>query len=337
MVRAQMAEHTWADETKTGRWATRRRGLRQATVVARADAADGFEWLEAFKRDFLPPGAEAKSTTVLPILDLQPRAYRLVLKHVERYAIFIVDLHEYRRQLLDGLVTRLRRVIPAGVDPYEFILALPYPGFNIAERIREIALADSVLGRVETLLEFATNPFAGIAGSHRDELAAYMGGPKPVLLNRAELGRLGDRQVGMLLGRLGVAVGDALSPKRQAAALLESFTDHRYFQGRYFAYRVLSLSVAADRTYDVGDANVMLQLDRAHSRICGFVERHSGRALRRGLLDQRTSHSELGIQAADVAAALASRLYESQPEDGRRDAAEVRRVFGDVLLNGHWL
>jgi hypothetical protein len=152
---------------------------------------------------------------------------------------------------------------------------------------------------------------------------------------------MGDRQLGMLLGRLGVAIGDALSPKRQAAAILESFADHRYFRGGYFAYKVLSLDIATDRIYDFADAQVMMQVGRAHTRVCDYVEREvhlrTGRPIRRGVIEQRHSHVELGIQAADIAAAVASRLYESQPEDGRAGVREVRRVFTDVLMNGRWL
>jgi hypothetical protein len=160
----------------------------------------------------------------------------------------------------------LRRHIPAGRDPYEFILALPYPGFDFAARIRELAISDSVLGHIESLLEFATDPFAGISSRERKELGPYADRRRPELLNRVELQGMGDRQLGMLLGRLGVAIGDALSPKRQAVAILESFADHRYFRGGYFAYKVLSLDIATDRIYDFADAQVMMQVGRAPTR-----------------------------------------------------------------------
>ena len=59
--------------------------------------------------------------------------------------------------------------------------------------------------------------------------------------------------------------------------------------------------------------------------------------MRRGVLHERVSHAELGLQAADIAAALASREYELAPGDdeGARVRA-VKRLFDRVLLNGRW-
>ena len=84
------------------------RGPRRVTIVARAEDGSVFDWLAAFKRDYLPQGVEAKSVNVLPILDHQPLARRFFLSNAEGYSIFIVDFHEFRRRLLDGIVAKLQ-------------------------------------------------------------------------------------------------------------------------------------------------------------------------------------------------------------------------------------
>ena len=87
---------------------------------------------------------------------------------------------------------------------------------------------------------------------------------------------------------------------------------------------------------------MFVQLELANNRIWSYVDREVGlsleRRVRRGTLDKRPSHTELGLQAADIAAALAAREYELAPydEDGAK-AMAVKRVFARVLLNGRWV
>lgn len=335
-----MIRSTFSDDTTSGRWSTELRGPRRVTIVARAEDDASFDWLASFKSEFLPAGAEAKSTNVLPILDLQPRARQLVLRKVEGYSIFIVDLHEYRRSLLGDLAVRLRPLIPPGLDPYEFALQLPHVGSNARQFLRQMVISESVLGRLEALLEWTSNPFA--QEMRREGLEPFASTRAVHLLSRTALERMDDGQLATFLARLGSAVGDALSPERQAAAILELFEHRRYFAGGYFAYRVLSGELEMDRVYDTGPLPVRLQLEAAHQSICDYVDREIhfrlGGLVQRGIIEERVSHTVLGLQAADIAAALAGREYESAAngEAGAR-ARAVKRLFARVLLNGHWV
>ena len=330
---------TFADETSSGRWSKQLRGSRRVIVLARAGDGANYEWLMEFKREFLPPGVEAGSTNVIPILDLQPRARQLVLNKVEAYSIFVVDLHEYRRRLLEELVHQVRPLVPPHRDPYDFVLQLPHVGSTARELLRQIAIEDSVLGRLESLLEWARNPFAGEL--KREGLDSYGNTQQVQVASRYALDHMREEHLAPFLARLGAAVGDALSPFRQAQAILESVQHLRFIGGGYFAYRVLSVELGMDRIYDIGPEPVRLQLENAHKRIYDFVERQPwGRVsplARRGVLDERSSDTELGLQAADIAAALASREYETATdrEVGAR-AHSVKRIFRCVCLNGRW-
>ena len=245
---AQINRETFSDDTTSGRWSTRLRGSRKVTIVARAEDGQGFEWLLALKREFLPRDVEAKSSNVLRVLHGHPRAKQFVLKNLSGYSIFIVDLHELRRHILGGMVERLRPIIPPGVDPYDFVLQLPFPESDPHQFVRQIAIQESVLGRLEWLLEWSTNPFAG--EMKREGFEAFALRRNVELVDRAKLDNLDDRQLASFFARLGAAVGDALSPERQAEALMQLAEDQRYFVGGYFAYQLLSIDLETDKTYD---------------------------------------------------------------------------------------
>ena len=123
---------------------------------------------------------------------------------------------------------------------------------------------------------------------------------------------------------------------------MRSIGERRYFVGGYFAYQLLRVDLETDKTYDIGPAPVLMHLELADNRIWQYVEREIRVSLlnhvRRGTLDERPSHIELGLQAADIAAALASREYElaSDDEEGAR-ANAVKRLFARVLLNDRWV
>ncbi len=335
-----MIRSTFSDDTTSGRWSTRLRGSRKVTIVARAEDDQGFDWFAAFKRDFLPQGVEAKSSNVLPILDAQPRARQYVLKNLAGYSIFIVDLHEFRSRILGGIVERLRPVIPPGLDPYDFVLQLPYPKSDAHQFLRQMAINASVLGRLEWLLEWSTNPFA--EEMKREGLEPFASHRNVELADRAQLDDMDDRQLASFLARLGAAVGDALSPVRQAEELMRIAEDQRYFVGGHFACQLLRVDFETDKTYDIGPAPVLMQLELANNRIWNYVENKLAISLEdhvhRGILDERASHTELGLQAADIAAALAICEYElaSDDEEGAK-ARAVKRLFARVLLNGRWV
>lgn len=336
-----MIRTTFSDDTTSGRWSACLRGpTRKVTIVARAEDGYGFDWLAAFKRDFLPHGVEAKSSNVLPIMDAQPRARQHVLGNLGGYSIFVVDLHEFGRHILEGIVDHLRPLIPPRLDPYDFVLRLPFPESNAHQFLRQMAVRESILGKLEYLLAWCTNPFA-------EEMKGWSVGSSGSPINveltvRRELGDMDDRQLASFFARLGAAVGDILSPERQAEALMRCAEDRRYFVGGYFACQLLRVDVETDKIYDIGPAPVLIQLKSADVRIWNYMKSQVAFSLedqvRRGALDERASHAELGLQAADIAAALASRQYESASDDeeGARVKA-VKRLFDRVSLNGRWV
>lgn len=335
-----MNRKTYSDDTTSGRWSTRLRGLRKVTIVARTVDDRSYDWLAAFKRDFLPPGVEAKSSNVLPILDAQPMARQYVLDKLGGSSIFIIDLHELHHRILGGIVERLRPVIPPSLDPYDFVLNLPYPKSDAHQFLRQIAIQGSVLGRLERLLTWCTNPFGKEMQLGCDE--PFAPSQNFELANRTQLSDLDDRQLASFLARFGAAVGDALSRERQTEAFLRYAEGHRFFVGGLFACQLLRINVETDKIFDVGPKPVLKQLELADDQIWRFVENQVVLGLqdrvRRGIIDERASHIELGLQAADIAAALACYEYESvlDDNDGSR-ALAVKRLFDKVLLNDRWI
>jgi hypothetical protein len=203
-----------------------------------------------------------------------------------------------------------------------------------------MAINHSVLGRLESLLEWTSNPLARELKS--EGLCDYGRTQSVEIASRAALAEMSDAQLAIFLGRLGAAVGDALSPERQAQAILESAEHSPYFAGGYLAYRVLNVDLGINRIYDKGPSPVQVELENAHSRIHDFVTRkvlfRLSTMAQCGVVEERASHTELGLQAADIAAALASREYESEASDAwAARARAVKRMFARVCLNGRWL
>ena len=59
---------TYSDETLTGRTLDTFRGLGRATVAARIEDPNGFEWVQRLRHDYLPENAEVKSKLVLAVM-----------------------------------------------------------------------------------------------------------------------------------------------------------------------------------------------------------------------------------------------------------------------------
>ena len=149
-----------------------------------------------------------KSTHVLPLFDAEPHIRRQVLENVEAYSIFIVDFHEYRRQVLDPLIKCFAPLIPPGQDQYEFVLELPDVGSRAQMFLRQMLLNESVLGRLESVLEWAADPW-GV--SLDTEFPKLFGRPAVADLTSAPtLQTLSQREFAVLLARLGAAIGDML-------------------------------------------------------------------------------------------------------------------------------
>jgi hypothetical protein len=335
-----MPRRTYSDDRATGEWATSLRGSRRVTVVARAEDSSGYEWVAALKGDYLPAGAEAKSALVLPILDARPEAWTLVSRAISSYAIVLVDVNEFGRQMAQDLVERVRFVVPPGEDPFEFVSNLRVGDSNASLFLRQATLSQSVLGRLEAVMEWSANPFA--EELERAGFAEYGGRPEINLVDRERLLEMDDRQLANFLARFGAAVGDALSPQRQAEVIQRAIDEQRYFSPGYYATNLLRMDIETDKTYDVGSGLVLARLLEADGAIWNYVEKRSRWALlerfRRGTLHEEKSHLELGLQAADIAAALASRAYEHAEDissEGRLVA--VKRLFARVMFNGRWV
>jgi len=282
---------------------------------------------------------EAKSTVVLSVLGDHDRARKLVLRELEACSIFIVDLYEYRRVLLDDIVNRLKWAIPPGQDPYEFVLELPQLRSKAREFLRQMAINCSVIGRLESFLEW--DPFGDMLA--RDGPDYFQKLHRPVqIVDRSRLECMDDARLAMFLARVGAAVGDALSPQRQAAAIIKSLEHQTYLGSGYIAKRLLRLALRTDRIYDVGPVPVTIQVEEAHKRISRFIDGrvdfHNESPVQRGIVEERTSETELGLQAADIAAAIASREYELCNSKKSLDRAlAVKRIFAGVCMNGRWI
>ena len=81
---------------------------------------------------------------------------------------------------------------------------------------------------------------------------------------------------------------------------------------------------------------------RCQAAISRFLEDEVTTAVRirvqPGVLKESDSRLELGLQAADVGAAVASKLYEEAADSGPTSRAlAVKSVFSRVCFNNDWL
>ena len=115
----------------------------------------------------------------------------------------------------------------------------------------------------------------------------------------------------------------------------------RYISEGRVAYLALEETMAPDRVYDEGSARAFSMLEAAHERIKQALERmrmfQLQRDMRAGALTQEDSRRVLGLQVADIAAAVARDAYESATGDCSSRARAVRTIFRRVLLNDKWL
>jgi hypothetical protein len=287
----------FADDTFTGQWATGLRKNRRVTIVAKAEDASGFAWILGIKRDHLPPGAEAKAKTVLPLAEVKPALRALVLKNVETYPIVIVDLHAFRRKVYGDLVDLFRPIVPPGFEPFDFVEQFAIPGSNVQALVRQMAVNESVVGKLEAVISWSLNPL----GEAVEKAFPGYGPPRPdiELIDRAAIATMNERHFAMLLARVGTAIGDALSPERQASVMEQAMDDQMFFSPGYYAAELVRVDMENDKTFDIGPAPVWRFVGQAESRVWEFSQRRIGAGLsnqvRRGLLDERSSQGELGL------------------------------------------
>lgn len=320
----------FSDFTTTGHWAKNLRGFSRATVVARAEDRECFEWLVGFKREFLDEGEEAKSKNVLPILDNKPSAKKFVLRNIESYSIFIADLHEYRQLVLDNIIHKLHGIIPPGMNPYKFVLEIPQFGSAASDFIRQMAINDSVVGQIESFLSWAKYPYNKF---DREDIGN-------IILHSSEVDLLDNNRLMILLSSLGSAIGDILAPDHLADTIIGNLNSQQFLTAGYLAQKVVIAVIEKDNIYDIGPAPILDNIRAAQERIYQYVDTnissHIDDKIKPGIIEEKKSHTQLGLQAADIAAAIACREYELSDAGENRGMA-VKRIFNRVLLNGTWI
>ncbi len=323
---------TFADETTTGRFQSESRGVRRALIAAQVDGRD-YDWWLQFERDFLPGVAEPKSDLVIPIIEMDSRPRDTLLDGLVTRAsatIVIIDFSEYMASLVRGLYERVG--IPQETDPFE-VIEQRRLGPDVTEAIyryvRDAAIERSAVSPIEWLFQEALAEAPVLLPDESGEL-----------VDRVALRALDANQQRELIARFSVTFGEALDPRRQADILAQRLEEMRYFSSGHFNYKRLEETLAADRTFDEGSRPAFQMLAEAHQIMADKLDQawygQFSRA-RLGTVREEDSRNALGIQVADIAAAVASREYELAQGTVRQKAERVRAVFGRVLLNDEWM
>lgn len=105
-----------------------------------------------------------------------------------------------------------------------------------------------------------------------------------------------------------------------------------------YATRCLEEALAPETMFDQGYENTFALLSEADDKLINWLSslETSEKQLRPGRLSQDDSKRFLGLQAADIAAAVARDVFEENYEDARTGAEAVREIFPKVMLNDEW-
>jgi len=142
-------------------------------------------------------------------------------------------------------------------------------------------------------------------------------------------------------GRFAILVADALSPQAQAKAI-EDALDASYLQETAIAVRALRPTMTVDYVLDHASSNrITTGVEDAHDEVERFLRKAEQEriltTLRTGSVEEEDSRKVLGIQVADVAAAVASSIFERWGKPTREAACDLRDYFAGVFLNDAWL
>ena len=122
-----------------------------------------------------------------------------------------------------------------------------------------------------------------------------------------------------------------MSPEVQVDAILEAASEARYLDEGRHAFLALEQVMATNRVYDYGAEEPFELLRRAHAKVEAHlqasVHAHWVKSMRPGSLKQEDSVQLLGLQAADVTVAVASRCFERHGRETHAGAQAVRRLF----------
>jgi hypothetical protein len=323
---------TYTDETKTGRPPnTAFQGLGNATIAARIEDHNGFEWLRKFGETF-HPGAELKSKLVLEIMKFNSKANTYILDHIGEATIFIVDFCESYRILLAGLSGYHGNPPLTRGQAKDFITSAK-SRFNWSSAflaaIRDHEICSTIIPEVEGLIMVAA----------KDSGIYLPGSGLPI--DRRALQQANDQTFKECVARFAVAFGDAIADEQIEANIIQAYEKRRYFSSAYIAFKTLGETLSVNRYYDKGNVEAFNRVQDAHTKVIGILDALNSSFLneqaQRGSLKQVNSKQYLGIQAADIAAGIASREYERFPDNGRDGAICLKTIFNRVLLNDEWI
>ena len=255
----------------------------------------------------------------------------MVLNHIANASVFITDLGEHYRDLLTGVFRKIGKAPPTRSEGIDF-LARTELQRSFSEKLltaaREFALFQTTIPQVESLVREAVSR-AGMPSRDNEPL-----------VDRNALREMNQKTFREFVTRFAVAFADCLSPDRQAANIISAIESERFLVSGYIAFVTLGEVVTINRFFDVGDAKAFNELEKAHAKIEASLSRVQGQFfwlnIRGGRLKQEDSAQLLGIQAADLAAAIASIEYEEFPNDRTAGIAAIKQKFHRVLVNGRW-
>ncbi len=324
-----MKPQHFADETTTGKDSAAFRYLGSATIAARTQADDDFEWLLELRRDHLPKGVELKSETVLEFIEHDKLARTFVLRSVGSASIFVIDFAEHYRSILGETFLAIGWEPPTAPDAVDIAAhgKFGHIARRLLEQARVVALYRTAVPMIESMLVDAMRVSGVPVGRGRE------------LIDRETLSGLPDSDFNVLIARFAVAFGDASDPERQGKALA-AVAEERFLPHGYLSFVTLSESIDVDLTFDTGSATVFDQVERAHDvvveRLAGARGHYLQETIRGGRIAQEDSKQVLGIQAADIAAGIAADRY--QRFDNRKAGARaLKKMFDRVLLNSVWI
>lgn len=326
-----MADHRgYADETHTGGRAPLLRGLGAVTIAAHCSSDDGFEWLDKFKRDYLPEKSELKSAVVLAKIAINDDARDFLLKRIEPSSIVIIDFAEHTKDLIGNILMAVDSERDAVNSATAFLKSGHLPR-EVAEQVLRFArtriLSHSAVGHVEDLLKQAAS-VSGVPLGSGDQL-----------FDKEILFKLSEAEFKELIARFSIALGEALRPERRADRIVEILVDRGMHHDGHIAMACLEAATESRTVFDRGYSMPFEMLMQADQKIQQAIEHWSCRDARTdpGRLAQEDSRLLLGLQAADITAGYAALLFEEAQADTPIAARAVRAVFPNVMLNEHWL
>lgn len=327
-----MDETTYSDETTTGEGGHPFRGVGRATIAARVWTDSGFDWLRALRSEYLPLGVEPKANLVLQLADSSATVRSLVEKGVGSSTIAIIDLGEIYREQIAWLTEALGEKPPTRLEALRLATDPSLRGEIVRKLLtgaRTNALHHTIVPRIERMLRSVA------------KAADLEPGADQQLFDREVLKRLDQRGFQEVVARFTLALGDALAPDRWRNAVVAALEDTRFLSAAYVAFHTLGEAVGIDRYYDIGNVPAFASVESAHTTIVNVLEEANARffagSVRAGRLRQEDSAALLGLQAADIAARYAARIYERYPDDRLAGAHAVKHYVDQVLLNDEWI